>query len=84
MKGWALHERMAQCGVTVREVADLLGVHPHQLDHASLRGLPELPVRVLIDLARRLDLHPADLMPDLERGADQVRRKAVMTWSAGR
>ncbi|MGW8526979.1 helix-turn-helix domain-containing protein [Nocardiopsis sp. NPDC055824] len=66
MKGWALHERMAQCGVTVREVADLLGVHPHQLDHDSLRGLPELPVRVLIDLARRLDLHPADLLPDLE------------------
>ncbi|OOC53796.1 MULTISPECIES: hypothetical protein [Nocardiopsis] len=57
---------MAQCGATVREIADLLGVHPHHPDEDALRRLPELPTRVLIGLARRLDLHPADLAPGLE------------------
>jgi hypothetical protein len=66
MNEWALPHRMAQCGASVREIADLLGVHPHHLDEDALHHLPELPTRVLIELARRLDLHPADLAPGLE------------------
>jgi hypothetical protein len=31
-----------------------------------LQDLPELPIRVIIDLARRLDMHPVDLVADLE------------------
>ncbi|MEU1127049.1 hypothetical protein ABZ371_26555 [Streptomyces sp. NPDC005899] len=42
------------------ELADLLGVHEHDipLDH-----LPNQPLHVVLELARRLDLHPADLTP---------------------
>ncbi|MES0838375.1 hypothetical protein [Nocardiopsis tropica] len=61
-----IHSRIAQCGATVREIADLMGIHPHHLDADAFRRLPELPTRVLVDLASRLDLHPADLVPDLE------------------
>lgn len=45
------------------QLADLLGVHEHQID---LEELPDLPVRILLELARRLDIHPADLLPDAD------------------
>lgn len=65
MATFLIHHRIAQCGATVREIADLLGIHPHHLDGDSFRHLPGLPTRVLVELARRLDLHLADLVPDL-------------------
>ncbi|MEU2675028.1 hypothetical protein ABZ622_40745 [Streptomyces sp. NPDC007164] len=42
------------------ELADLLGVHEHDI---SLDHLPNQPLHVVLELARRLDLHPADLTP---------------------
>ena len=40
-------------------LADLLGVHEHEIDLAEL---PDQPVRVVYELARRLDSHPGDLI----------------------
>lgn len=71
-----MRRRMAQCGATLTEIADLLGVHPHHLDDDSLRRLPELPTRALIELARLLDLHPADLVPGLESVLSRTRQGA--------
>ncbi|MFG2690811.1 hypothetical protein ACGFWG_32405 [Streptomyces sp. NPDC048405] len=64
-KSHVLKRRLLAAGMTAWQLADLLGVHEHQLD---LDELPDLPVRVLLDLARRLDLHPADLLA----GADEL------------
>ncbi|MFF1873195.1 hypothetical protein [Kitasatospora herbaricolor] len=49
--------------MTVWQLADLLGVHEHQID---LDELPDLPVRILHEIARRLDLHPADILRDTD------------------
>ena len=49
------------------ELGDLLGIHPHQLAHLGPGGLSaRLSVEALIELSRRLDMHPADLVADLD------------------
>ena len=57
-------QRLQDSGLSRWELGDLLGVHPHDLNGGG--GLLDQPVRVLIELARRLDLHPADLVAALE------------------
>lgn len=60
-------QRLHEAGLSLWELGDFLGVHPHELHSAGKPGaLLDQPVRVLVDLARRLDLHPADLVEDLE------------------
>jgi len=62
-----LVQRMRAAGLSLWELGDLLGIHPHLL-HAfdSNSGLYGQPVHTLIDLAARLDVHPADLIPALD------------------
>ena len=61
-----LYARATTCGLSLWELGDLLGIHPHHLHrHDTSGGLSGLPVRVIIELARRLDLHPGDLIPGL-------------------
>lgn len=60
-----LHQRVRAAGLSLWELGDLLGVHPHYL-HPTTEPLDSLPVAVLIDLARRIDMHPADLVPALD------------------
>ncbi|MBO3742208.1 hypothetical protein [Actinoplanes flavus] len=63
----AFRQRQRAAGLSRWELGDLLGVHPHQLPDGVVRpNLASLPVSVVIDLARQLDLHPADLVPGLE------------------
>ncbi|MFF3730825.1 hypothetical protein ACFYXM_11015 [Streptomyces sp. NPDC002476] len=57
------------------QLADLLGVHEHQID---LDELPDLPVRVLLELARRLDMHPADLMTGADDLFELPRHRQVL------
>ncbi|WP_202638722.1 hypothetical protein [Bailinhaonella thermotolerans] len=59
--------RLLASGLSRWELADLLGVHPHELSEDELAGLADRPVRVLIELARRLDMHPADLVYELDQ-----------------
>jgi hypothetical protein len=65
MTGPTLRERLRDAGLSAWELGDLLGIHPH-----LVRGPDPLltgrPVQVLIEIARRLDSHPADLVPELE------------------
>jgi len=61
----AIKRRLHTAGMTTWELADLLGVHEHQVD---LEELPDLPVRLWLEVARRLDLHPADII----RGAAEL------------
>ena len=65
MTGSALPERLRDAGLSAWELGDLLGIHPHLVSgpHPLLTGRP---ARVLIEIARRLDIHPADLVPELE------------------
>ncbi len=65
MSGPPLPERLRDAGLSTWELGDLLGIHPHLVTgpHPALIGRP---VQVLIEIARRLDLHPADLVPELE------------------
>ncbi|WP_043632146.1 hypothetical protein [Nonomuraea candida] len=60
------HERLRASGLSLWELGDLLGIHPHQLHTIHPDEPADRPVHVLINLARRLDLHPADLMPTLD------------------
>lgn len=46
--------------MSARKLAGLLGVHEHDI---SLDHLPNQPLHVVLELARRLDLHPRDLTP---------------------
>ncbi|WP_328792738.1 hypothetical protein [Streptomyces sp. NBC_00273] len=55
-KSYVIKRRLLAAGMTGWQLADLLGVHEHQID---LEELPDLPVRVLLELARRLDMPPA-------------------------
>ncbi|MEV7729130.1 hypothetical protein AB0P15_31030 [Streptomyces sp. NPDC087917] len=59
-KSYVIKRRLLAAGMTGWQLADPLGVHEHQID---LEELPDLPVHILLELARRLDMHPADLMP---------------------
>ena len=65
MTGPTLRERLRDAGLSPWELGDLLGIHPHLIgDPQPL--LTARPVQVLIEIARRLDIHPADLVPELE------------------
>jgi hypothetical protein len=67
--------RLRASGLSPWELGDLLGIHPHQLDQIETAGLStERPIAVLIELARRLDLHPADLVADLDSVLTNRRR----------
>jgi hypothetical protein len=63
--GPTLPERLRDAGLSTWELGDLLGIHPHLVSGPDPPLLGR-PVRVLIEIARRLDLHPADLGPELE------------------
>ncbi|MFE2864917.1 hypothetical protein [Embleya sp. NPDC059259] len=58
-----LERRLRAVGLTRWQLADLFGVHEHELD---TEHLTHMPVRVLLDLARRLDVNPADLIAGAE------------------
>jgi len=62
----AFHQRLQASGLSRWELADFLGIHPHELDRTELNDLRERPVKVVIELARRLDMHPADLIKELD------------------
>ncbi len=65
MTGPTLPERLRHAGLSAWELGDLLGIHPH-LVSGPHPPLTDRPVQVLIEIARRLDIHPADLVPELE------------------
>jgi len=65
MTGPSLPERLRDAGLSAWELGDLLGTHPHLVDGPH-PPLLDRPVQVLIEIARRLDAHPADLVPELE------------------
>ncbi|MFE7429253.1 TetR family transcriptional regulator [Streptomyces sp. NPDC057545] len=58
-RGWGeeLRRRQHNAGMSAWELADLLGVHEHDI---SLDHLPNQPLHVVLELACRLDLHPGD------------------------
>jgi hypothetical protein len=59
--------RMRAANLSVWELGDLLGVHPHVLERSETHvRIPDLPAHVLVELAARLDLHPADLLTDFD------------------
>lgn len=64
-RSYVIKHRLLAAGMTSWELADLLGVHEHQID---LEELPDLPVKVWLELARRLDINPADII----YGADEL------------
>lgn len=60
-------QRLRASGLSPWELGDLLGLHPHQLDQIETAGLStQRPITVLLELSRRLDLHPADLVAELD------------------
>ncbi len=60
-------QRLRASGLSPWELGDLLGIHPHQLAHIDTGGLStQRPIAVLVELARRLDMHPADLVAELD------------------
>jgi hypothetical protein len=66
MTGPLLPERLRDAGLSTWELGDLLGIHPHLVSSSHGQPLTARPVQALIEIARRLDLHPADLVPELE------------------
>ncbi|MFD3553743.1 hypothetical protein ACFWWA_16790 [Streptomyces goshikiensis] len=74
-KTYVIKRRLLAAGMTGwQQLVGLLGVHEHQID---LEELPDLPVRVLPELARRLDMHPADLMPGSDELCELPRQRQV-------
>jgi hypothetical protein len=61
-----LRERLRDAGMSTWELGDLLGIHPHLVSSSHGQPLTARPVQALIEIARQLDLHPADLVPELE------------------
>jgi len=59
-------DRLHTSRLSLWELGDLLGLHPHVLGFRELNALDQQPVRVVVDLARRLDMHPADLVDSIE------------------
>jgi hypothetical protein len=53
-------------GMPAWQLGDLLGIHPHVVGSDHGQPLTARPVQALIEIARRLDLYPADLVPELE------------------
>ena len=76
MTGPTLRERLRDAGLSARELGDLLGIHPH-LVKDPYPPLTSRPVQVLIEIAHRLDIHPADLVPELEPLLSHPRRAAA-------
>jgi len=77
--------RQQHSGLSLWELGDLLGVHPHHLHVYDTSGaLVDQPVRVLIDVARQLDMHPVDLVPGLEPLLDNCRDPATHNAPPGR
>jgi hypothetical protein len=66
-------QRVRAAGLSLWELGDLLGIHPHYL-HPTTERFDSLPISVLVDLARRLDMHPADLVPELNSVLSNNRR----------
>lgn len=58
--------RLQMGALTIWELGDLLGIHPHLLHTMQLEYLDRLPIKVIIELAHRLDMHPADIVADLD------------------
>ncbi|WP_242911477.1 hypothetical protein [Actinomadura terrae] len=58
-------DRLRASGLSLWELGDLLGIHPHDL-RGRQPDLDSRSVTVLIEVCRRLDIHPADLVPTLE------------------
>lgn len=56
-------QRIAAMGLSPWELGNLLGIHPHLLAGPALA---DQPARLLLELARALQMHPADLYPDLD------------------
>ncbi len=66
--------RQRDAALSLWGLGDLLGIHPHQLPAGvGTVTLAYLPVSVIIELARQLDVHPADLIPELETVLDKHR-----------
>jgi hypothetical protein len=59
-----IDQRMRAAGIQRRQVAELLGVHFHRLE-LCLADLGQLPLTLVVDLARLLDLSLADLLPQI-------------------
>jgi hypothetical protein len=79
-----LNQRLQAGTLSLWELGDLLGVHPHHLHtHDTAGGLVNQPVRVLIDLARQLDMHPAGLIAGLEPVRANRRESASCEPDAG-
>jgi hypothetical protein len=66
MTGPTLRERLRDVDRSTWELGDLLGIHPHLVSDSHGQPLTARPVQPLIEIARRLDLHPADPVPELE------------------
>jgi hypothetical protein len=60
-------DRRHNTRMSLWELADLLGVHPHTLDWRQLHDLAQQPIAVIIELAHQLDMHPSDLVPALDK-----------------
>jgi hypothetical protein len=58
-----LADRLRSGPVTSYELANVLGVYYTDLTDTYLSGLS---VKTFIELARQIDMHPADLLPELE------------------
>jgi hypothetical protein len=71
-------QRQQRSRLSLWELGDLLGMHPHHLHSSDSSGaLLDQPVRILIDLARQLDMHPADLVAELDPLLDNGRGPAT-------
>ncbi|MFC5753617.1 hypothetical protein [Actinomadura rugatobispora] len=68
-------DRLRASGLSLWELGDLLGIHPHYL-RGQQPDLHERSVTVLIEICRRLDAHPTDLVPALEGILRNQRRTA--------
>lgn len=68
--GDILIERAAARGISAWTLGDLLGIHPHLL---RPDGLAAQPLHDLIELARLIEAHPADLVCDLATVLDYPR-----------
>ena len=66
-------QRVVAAGLSRWELGDLLGIHPHCL-HRSTERIAGLPISLLLELARKLDMHPADLVPELDSVLANGRR----------
>ena len=65
MTGPTLPERLHDAGLSAWELGDLLGIHPHLVGGLE-PPLLDRPAQVLLEIARRLDAHPADLVPEFQ------------------